>query len=231
MRSRDIELLAALARALRDRVAPLQIAIDQARLVDHDPVQRTESTAAAAQHAEVLAAFADEVLDLARIEQGRLALDRQSIELAHLLDAALELTRGACQPRHAVHVEMPDAGVRVVGDGRRLVQVFESLLHNAVARTPLGGRIVVTVAVDHAAGRVAMTFCDDGDALAGDARERAFASLFAPGGRGTGMYAVKRLVELHGGAVCAATDAAARGAYTVELPCDGVARGSARNLQ
>jgi signal transduction histidine kinase len=127
--------------------------------------------------------------------------------------------------QHALRIEVPDRPVEVDGDFRRLVQVFTNLLVNAAKYTPPSGHI--DVAIVPGPTSVAVCVQDDGLGITSDMLPRIF-DIFvqshdargrSQGGLGIGLNLVRRLVELHGGTVTAASAGAGHGsAFTVELP-------------
>src|SRR5262249_16896334 len=146
--------------------------------------------------------------------------------LAHVLESALIATRPRLdEAKHKLRVELPDKQIEIDGDFRRLVQVFTNLLSNAAKYTPNGGHIGLTVPLqDH---KVAVRVQDDGLGIAPDRLPRIF-DIFvqsrdargrSQGGLGIGLNLVRRLIELHGGSVSAASDGPGKGSvFVVELP-------------
>jgi CheY-like chemotaxis protein len=173
-----------------------------------------------------LARLLDDLLDVARIGQAKIELRTEPLDLRAIAQQAVDGLRHLIDSRgHAVHVEVPPEPVHVVGDPARLEQVVGNLLNNACKYTPDGGAIGVTVlAADE---RAVIRVCDTGIGIARDRLDAIF-ELFTQlnptlarteGGLGIGLTLVKRLVELHGGTVCAYSEGPGRGSeFEVRLP-------------
>ena len=177
-----------------------------------------------ARQTQRLAHLVDDLLDVSKLVSGKIVLHRQPEDLRDLVVRALAaFQEGGKAAQHVVSVT--GEPVRVHGDATRLEQVVTNLLDNAVKFTPAGGRVDVTIAADGA--DAVLTVRDTGIGIAPEALPTIF-DLFvqadvtvarAGGGLGLGLTIVKRLVELHGGTVSAASAGAQRGAeFTVRLP-------------
>ena len=225
---RKDEFLATLSHELRNPLAPLKIALDVARLVGDDPEQRSQSLSVMERQVGMLSQLVDELLDLSRITQGKLQLDIIHVDIGHVLERAIEATQPLIDVgEHELKVSLPNQPVLVAADVRRLVQVFTNLLTNAAKYTPHGGKIDVGVTLDASSNRVAVRIADNGIGIAPDALTHIFdifvqsrdAEGRAQGGLGIGLNVVRRLVELHGGLVMAASDGQGAGsAFTVQMP-------------
>lgn len=222
------EFLAMLAHELRNPLAPVQTAVELLR--------RRVPDAAAARPLDVIARqvaglsrLIDDLLDVSRITRGKIELRRERVDVAAAIGRALEATRDlVAARRHEVTVATPSPPAFVLADPTRLEQVLVNLLTNAAKYTDAGGRIVVSAA-RAPAGRVAIRVRDTGRGIPPALLERVF-DLFeqgpgtldrSAGGLGVGLTIVKRLVELHGGAVAARSEGAGRGTEVeVQLPQD-----------
>jgi two-component system CheB/CheR fusion protein len=223
---RKDEFLATLSHELRNPLAPLQVALDVARLIDDDPVQRAHSLSIMERQVAMLTSLVNELLDLSRITQGKIVLERAAVSLAHVLESALVVMRPAIEAaKHELRIELPDAPLEIDGDFGRLVQVFTNLLSNAAKYTPPGGHIGLTVVPDHAS--VAVHVQDNGMGIAPDMLPHIFEIFVqsrdargrAQGGLGIGLNLVRRLVELHGGKASAVSAGPGRGSdFIIELP-------------
>jgi CheY-like chemotaxis protein len=163
---------------------------------------------------------------VARINQGKIALDRRPLQLQAVVATAIETAQPLLQSKgHTLIANLPDADVWVDGDRVRLTQAFGNLLNNAVKFTPPEGALRVDVT--SAPGRVAVSVADTGCGIAPEVLPHVF-DLFAQasqavdrshGGLGVGLALVRRIVAMHGGDVVAASDGAGRGSrFTVTLP-------------
>jgi signal transduction histidine kinase len=174
--------------------------------------------AAVQEAGEILLRVVDDVLDVAQIEAGQVALDPEPFLLADLLEGTASLARGTAA-RKGVVVEVvrdPATPAWVLGDLGRLRQVLLNLLTNAVKFTP-SGRVVLAVSPDTgrgAEGRVLFTVSDTGIGMSPAQQER----LFVPfgqgdesirrrfGGSGLGLVICRHLVELMGGRIGVASE-------------------------
>jgi signal transduction histidine kinase/ActR/RegA family two-component response regulator len=168
----------------------------------------------------------DELLDVARIVSGKLAVDRTPVHLSEVVRKATEIVQLAAQAKRIridiVADPLPGA---IQGDGARLQQIILNLLSNAIKFTPDGGEVRVRVRRTGDAVEVSVT--DNGPGIAADS----LPSIFEPfrqadesttrqhGGLGLGLAIVKHLVEAHGGTVTAENRPDGNGArFTVQLP-------------
>jgi signal transduction histidine kinase len=166
-----------------------------------------------------------DILDVSRIVTGRLRLDLRPIELAPVVDAAIE----TLQPSAAAKgVDLSCTMVRtgkVLGDPDRLQQVVWNLLSNAIKFTPAGGRVSVALARAGAAAVISVT--DTGDGIPASLLPYVFDRFTQGdssvtrlhGGLGLGLSIVRHIVELHGGQVSARSEGPGHGAtFSVKLP-------------
>ena len=179
-------------------------------------------------NAELEARLIDDLLDVTRIERGKVELDRRPLELGTVIQRAVEVCRPDIQARQLEFgVEMGgDGPYWVEADAARLQQVFWNLLKNAIKFTPQGGSVGVRCRRD-GGGFVVAEVHDSGVGipeealgrifLAFEQAERSFARRF--GGLGLGLAISKALVELHGGTIQAHSEGMGKGAtFTVRLP-------------
>jgi CheY-like chemotaxis protein/anti-sigma regulatory factor (Ser/Thr protein kinase) len=168
----------------------------------------------------------DDLLDVARINRGKISLDSSPLDLRTLLTAAVEAARSQLEARrHALQLQLPAEPLWVRGDAVRLSQVFGNLLHNAAKFTPPGGRI--TVEAVQREGRIEVDVSDDGTGIAPEVLAHVF-ELFtqadhaldrSTGGLGIGLSLVKTIVDLHGGEVTATSGGLGAGSsFRVSLP-------------
>ena len=166
-----------------------------------------------------------DILDVSRIVTGKLRLNLRPIDLAPVLDAAIEtLQPSAAAKGVELSCQMARAGT-VLGDPDRLQQVVWNLLSNAIKFTPAGGRVSVAVQRVGASAQIKVT--DTGEGIPSSLLPYVFdrftqgdASVTrAHGGLGLGLSIVRHLVELHGGHVSATSEGAGKGAtFLVTLP-------------
>jgi len=177
----------------------------------------------------------DDLLDMSRIISGNLRLDMELVDLGTVTDAVLSSLEPTAQAKQlSVGGRRGPRRPLVRGDASRLQQIVWNLLSNAFKFTPAGGKVSVTLG--HEADRVVLVVEDSGQGIPeaflpfvfDRFRQSDASSTRAHGGLGLGLAIVKNLVELHGGAVAAASDGPGRGArFEIHLPpADGGLRAS-----
>jgi len=187
-----------------------------------DAATRDEFLTRMHEQVERLTKLATELLDLSRIDAGRLAVYHEPVDLA---DVAAELA-AAFGPRaaaadHALAVVAGDA-VLASGDGERILQIGRALLENALVHTPPGTTITVTAARE--GGRAQLRVDDDGPGIPEDAQRHVFERFYRLGGRrasgsGLGLSIARELAELMGGRI-ELESAPGRTAFTLVLGVD-----------
>ena len=230
---RKDEFLAMLAHELRNPLAPIRNAVELIRLAA--PVEAKVRWAAEVTDRQVrqLTRLVDELLDVARISQGKVVLQTLCLDLVTLVSQCIESQRDTiAQRQQTLTLSLPDLPVNLNGDSTRLAQVVNNLLSNAIKYTPVGGAI--SVRVEHAEGGAgefaSLEVSDNGIGIEADLLPHVF-ELFeqgkraldrTQGGLGVGLTLVQRLVQLHGGEVVASSAGAGRGSrFRILLPCLG----------
>jgi signal transduction histidine kinase len=172
-----------------------------------------------------LLSLINDILDLSKVEAGRMELELATFDLRLALDNALTLIRERAA-RHgltvSLHVE-PGVG-EIVGDERKVKQVLLNLLSNAVKFTPAGGRIDVRAAP--AGDAVEIAVADTGIGIAPSDQEAIFEEFRQVGtdyarkreGTGLGLALARRFVELHGGRLQVRSEPGRGSTFTVTLP-------------
>ncbi|WP_363350883.1 PAS domain S-box protein [Methylocystis echinoides] len=222
---RKDDFLATLAHELRNPLAPIRNAVHVMRM-KHGPNDADAATLDMVQRqVDHLVRLVDELLEISRINQGKIDLRQESVPLSTFLRDALE----SCQPLidkkgHRVTTKIVDE-LWVSGDSLRLAQIATNLVNNAAKYTPPGGVIVVEGARD--GDEAVLRIRDNGVGIAADMLPRVF-DLFAQidrharlseGGLGIGLALVRKLVELHGGRIAARSDGPGSGSeFIVWLP-------------
>jgi signal transduction histidine kinase len=176
-----------------------------------------------------LLAVIDDVLDLARVEAGRLDLSLTGISIGEVIDVALTMVREhADEHAIALTADVEPGLPEVSADALRIRQVLLNLLINAVKFTPDGGR--VQVRARRAEGGVAVEVSDTGVGIPLDEQERIFEEFHrargvaAVEGTGLGLPLTRRLVELHGGAIAVQSRVGEGSTFRVWLPVGQPAR-------
>ena len=173
--------------------------------------------------AERLAHMIGDLLDASRIERGYLTLAREPLDLAPLLQRIADELAPTFAP-HILRYEASAAPLPLLGDPMRLEQVFVNLLQNAMKYSPDGG--VVTFSAARVGQEARITVRDSGIGIPADALPQLFQRFFRAanagasrfGGLGVGLYVVKEIVALHGGAVDVASVEGQGSTFTVTLP-------------
>lgn len=220
---RKDEFLATLAHELRNPLAPIRTATELLQLHHDDPAITERALGILGRQVAHLVRLVDDLVDINRISRGEVELRLAPVELAAVVETALEISRPLLdQARHLVTVDVPATGLLVRGDRARLAQALSNLLNNAAKYTPPGGRVTVRGVAQWDQGVLAVT--DTGAGIPADKLEEIF-ELFtrvkspATGttdGLGIGLALVRRLVALHGGTVRAHSPGAGQGT-TLEL--------------
>ena len=196
------------------------------------PDQQQRAIATIHHNAQALRDLVDDLLDVSRIVSGKLRLDVRPIDVAAIVEAALDSIRPAADAKTITLDQRLDADAAVVlGDPRRLQQVVWNLLSNAVKFTPRGG--VITTRLEQGDGVVTIVVSDTGKGVPADFlpfvfdrfRQGTAGTTREHGGLGLGLAIVRHLVELHGGSVHASNNSPEPGStFRVQLPLMADAR-------
>jgi len=222
---RKDEFLATLAHELRNPLAPVRSALEVMRRAKDDPKILEKSRSMMERQVSHMVRLIDDLLDISRISSNKLELRREPLDLNAVLHTAIETARPLIDGnRHTLHVALPTVAVPLEADPTRLAQVFANLLNNAAKYTPPGGRIDLRAAV--VGDTAVVEIRDSGIGIPPEKLGSVF-DLFtqldsglerAGGGLGIGLSLVRRLVEMHGGTVEAASAGIGRGSeFTVRL--------------
>jgi signal transduction histidine kinase len=218
--------LATLAHELRNPLAPLSNALHLLERGDAEPDVRSWSLGVMRRQIQQLTRLVDDLLDVARITQGKVALRRSRIDARDVIRNAIEISSPLIDSmRHVLQAQVPDQPLPLDADPVRLAQCLSNLLNNAAKYTPAGGRIELQARVD--AGRLEIVVRDDGMGIPAQALAGLF-DIFSQvrpgrvqeqGGLGIGLSIVKTFVEMHGGEVEAHSAGEQRGSsFVVRLP-------------
>jgi signal transduction histidine kinase len=223
---RKNEFLATLAHELRNPLAPLRTGVHLLKLRHQADAADMKVIAAFERQVDHLTRLTDDLLEVARITQDKLRLQLEPVDLRQVVQAALDDCAELAQSqRHSVTLELPAQALTVDGDVARLTQIVVNVFSNACKYTPPGGHIKVYAQRD--ADQVELVIEDNGIGLS----EQALPGIFAMfsqvesalersrGGLGVGLALVKRLLELHGGAIEASSPGPGMGSrFTIRLP-------------
>ena len=222
-RAKD-EFLAMLGHELRNPLSPILIALDMMRLRGLPDVDKER--AVIERQAKHLVRLVDDLLDVARIAQGKIELKQAPIETARLVAQAVETASPLLEERlHTLRVDVPDTGLLINADATRFAQVVANLLTNAAKYTDKGGHVEVR-AFRHENDMV-LQVQDSGIGIHADMLPHVFEKFTqesqtidrSQGGLGLGLAIVKNLVALHGGSVRAYSEGLKKGSlFEVRVP-------------
>ncbi len=176
-------------------------------------------------HAARLARLTDDLLKLSSIEAGKLDFDFRPVRVGDLIESCVETTRlRADQKQLSVVADCPDDLPAVRGDARRLAELLQNLLDNAVQYTPQGGRITVHAA--RGGHSVHISVADTGIGIPADQQQRIFERFYRVdsarsrevGGTGLGLSIARHLAEAHGGRIEVQSEVGKGSTFTLILP-------------
>ena len=224
---RKDEFLAMLAHELRNPLAPIRNAAHTLALLGTGDDRVRWVSGVIERQVGLMTRLVDDLLDVSRITSGKITLQRTTVSVREVLAQAVETARPLAESRgQALEVDVPEDAGGVDGDPARLAQAVGNLLDNAIKYTDDGGRIGLRARVE--AHEVVIVVEDSGVGVDPELLPRVF-DLFIQadrslerkqGGLGLGLTLVRRLVEMHGGHVEAASAGPGLGsAFTIRLPC------------
>lgn len=173
-----------------------------------DPQNRVRFLQIILEHSRRLARLTDDLLELSKMDADRLDLEVDRLSVLQLVESCVETTQRPATEKHLrVSVNLPSAVPDIVADRRRLAEVLQNLLDNAIQYTPSGGEIVVSASSDQE--EVTFTVSDTGIGIPQVDQPRIFERFYRVdvarsrevGGTGLGLSIAKHLVEAHGGRI------------------------------
>ena len=217
--------LAVLAHELRNPLAVLLAGLNFLERpkegLDNETVRKSMR-----QHLHHMTRLVDDLLDINRIEHGKISLRKETVLLGDILPPALDIAGPAIEAAgHDLQVELPDEPMTLEVDPARFIQIVGNLVSNAARYTPAGGQI--TVAVSKLADGANITVSDNGVGIPVEQQSVIFEMFgqsdngrgLVGGGLGIGLALVKQLVELHGGEIRLVRSAPGEGStFEVHLP-------------
>ncbi|HEY2340292.1 MAG TPA: chemotaxis protein CheB, partial [Steroidobacteraceae bacterium] len=222
---RKEEFLAVLAHELRNPLAPIVAGLELLRKLPEDRALVQRVTATMARQTKQLVRLVDDLLEVVRINEGKLTLRIQPVAIAEVVRDALAVTRPVMENlEHELDLELPEQPLIVEGDAARLTQAISNLLNNAARYTPPHGKIAVRVTRDDE--QVQISVQDNGRGLSAQSLKNVF-EMFYQGrdggvsntGLGIGLTLARKLVEMHGGNIQADSAGPSKGStFTVWLP-------------
>jgi signal transduction histidine kinase len=232
-RAKD-EYLAVLAHELRTPLSTISNALHILGQLDLADERAFRQITTASRQTATLSRIVEDLLDISRIARGKLELRAGPIELCKVATNAAQAVGPMIDSRrHVLEVSLPSRPAWVEADPVRLEQVVTNLLTNAARYTEAGGRIWLTVTAEEGAAVIRVR--DTGVGIPEEQLRDVFELFTQVGppssrsqvGLGIGLALAKRIVELHGGSIAAASDGPGRGSeFTVRLPLAHPANGA-----
>jgi signal transduction histidine kinase len=218
------------AHELRGPLSPIRLA---AALLGRLPARELPRMQAIIERGvQHMSTLVNDLLDQARVQTGKLRIERRRIDIEQIVEEAIFACRPAIESRaQSLTVTLAARPLAASGDPVRLAQVFRNLLDNASKYTPDGGRLWVTMTV--LGSTLELIFADDGIGVTAEALPHVFDAFaqdahavgFNGFGLGIGLAVVRELVLAHGGTVLASSDGPGLGSqFVITLPLieDGV---------
>jgi two-component system, NtrC family, sensor histidine kinase KinB len=185
--------------------------------------KQVELLLAARQDSDRILTMINDLLDLTRIEQGRVKLDLEPVPVTSLLDEAITRFRSSAQSRGVMLVADDDENHRsVLVDRDRIEHVFDNLITNAIQHTNAGGSIHLRATADGDLARFQLS--DTGEGIPAEELPRVFDKFYRiptkrhSGGAGLGLAIVREIITAHGGEISVASDLGKGTTFTFTLP-------------
>jgi len=224
--ARKNEFLAMLAHELRNPLAPIQNASELLARTTPGGSQTQSVISMIKRQVSHLTRLVDDLLDVSRITQGRVELKMEVLDLSAIVNQAIETVQHQLALKeHRLSIVHAGRSLYVRADRARLLQSIANILTNAVKYTDRGGEIEVLLRAER--GSAVVEVADNGIGISEELLPKVF-DLFvqadrsldrSQGGLGIGLAIVKRLIDLHGGHVTAASAGTGRGAqFQIHLP-------------
>jgi PAS domain S-box-containing protein len=226
---RKDEFLAMLAHELRNPLAALSSAIELLRVSGLEDPRIEAARMVAERQTGHMARLLNDLLDVSRVTQGKIRLQKVQISISEAIEDAIAATGPLMAAKgHRFSLKLPAGALTLEADPLRLTQVFSNILNNAAKYTPPGGEIEMTVVREQDEALIRLR--DSGAGITPELLPRVF-DLFVQaerspdreqGGLGIGLTMARSLVAMHGGCIEARSDGPGRGSeFTVRLPLLG----------
>jgi PAS domain S-box-containing protein len=225
-RTKD-EFLAMVTHELRNPLAAITgtaiLLADE--LDDLTPDERRHYLRLITRNAERLSVMAEDLLDLARLESGHLAINAVATDLCAIIHQAAQAATPLDDKNLTITVRLPEH-LELHADPNRLRQVADNLLSNAVKYTPAGGTVTITAAADDTGERITWTVTDTGIGIPAAERPRLFRRFYRAStaldqripGTGLGLVIARTIVERHHGTITLADRDGPGTTFVIELP-------------
>lgn len=226
---RKDDFIATLAHELRNPLAPVAYSLELMKAAPQNPALVEQARDRIERQVAHMVRIVDDLLDVSRITRDRLELKTTRVDLVHLMREVIETTRALSHSAaHQVTTAFPPGPIYLSADPVRLTQVFGNILDNACKYTPAQGKI--HVAVQEQGTDALVTVTDNGIGIPVEMQTKVFEMFtrinnpreMSGGGLGIGLSLVKRLVEMHGGAISLRSPGPGQGSeFIVRLPTAG----------
>ena len=223
---RKDEFLAMLAHELRNPLAPIRNALQVMKTLGPKEPRLEWSRAVIDRQISQMARLLDDLLDVARIMQGKVTLKPERVALADIVERALESSLPLIEERRQhIAVKLPQSPHWLQGDPVRLAQALSNLLNNAAKYTGVEGRIRLSASLEGNSAVIQVS--DNGVGMAAELLPRIFdpfaqadhSLAHAQGGLGLGLPLARQLAEMHGGSVTGSSPGLGQGSeFTLRLP-------------
>ena len=218
------DLVATVAHEFRTPLTSLRLAVHMCAEEAAGPLtaKQADLMAAARQDCERLQGIVDDILDLSRIQSGRIELHARDADAALLVQQAIRDADGAARGAGVeLSADLPPGPVPIRADAERIGVVLANLLANAIRHTPAGGS--VSVRLEPAAGGVRVEVRDTGEGIPAEYLDRVFERFFQVpgtrrGGVGLGLYISREVVRAHGGDMGVASEVGKGSTFWFTLP-------------
>ena len=223
---RKNEFLATLAHELRNPLAPIRTGLELLKVTKGDILSFEKTLSTMERQTIQLITLVDDLMDISRITRGKLELRKTTVELADIIESAIEASRPFIEASgHTLNIALPDEPVHLKADPHRLAQVLSNILNNAAKYTPEGGFIAFSVT--HHGSQLAISVKDNGIGIPSEMHAQIF-EMFSQidhpiektyTGLGIGLTLVKQLVEMHDGSVVVRSEGKGKGSeFVILLP-------------
>jgi PAS domain S-box-containing protein len=223
---RKDDFLATLAHELRNPLAPIRNASELFRMCGQLAPELEQARDIVDRQVEQLTRLVDDLLDVSRFTRGKIELRRERVNLASLINRAVEVSRPLVEASlHQLVIEHSSEPLWLDADPMRMTQIVANLLNNSAKYTESKGRI--SVATSRQGDDAVIVVCDNGIGIPSEMLSRIFEPFMQAdvsverrqGGLGIGLSLVQKLVELHGGSIEAESPGHGQGStFTVRLP-------------
>jgi two-component system sensor histidine kinase SenX3 len=218
------DFVANISHELKTPIGAVSLLAEALQAAAKDPEQVTRFAKRLTKESERLARITQELIELSRLQAADALSKPETVEIDHVVAAAIDHNRVAAEARHVTIASGGDAGMEVFGDESLLVVALQNLVSNAILYSPKGSR--VGVGVSEVDGIVEIAVTDQGIGIPADELERVFERFYRidparsrhTGGTGLGLSIVKHVAQNHGGDVRVWSQPGYGSTFTLRLP-------------